>query len=63
MTVEKDFYSKQEVVEVVRQVLFFGNPDYFEQGGINKNIPFPKNGTFKKAEDYFSKYYLKNNSQ
>lgn len=52
-------YTEEEVLEVVRQVLFYGTPEYYEQGGINKCINYPPNGTYKKAKDYFDKYYLK----
>ena len=52
-------YTKKDVLEILRQCLFFGKPEYWEQGGVNKNINFPPGGTYKKAQDYFDKYYLK----
>lgn len=56
-------YTENEVLEILRQCLFFGQPEYWEQGGINKVIPYPPNGTYKKAKDYFEKYYLKNKNK
>ncbi len=56
-------YSEEEVLEVLRQCLFFGMPEYYEQGGINKNINFPPNGTHKKAKDYFERFYLNKKAQ
>lgn len=52
-------YTEDEVLEIIRQCLFYGNPEYWEQGGINKNINFSPKGTYKKAKDYYEKYYLK----
>jgi hypothetical protein len=52
-------YTKQEVLEIVRQVLFYGDPDFWEQGGVTGAINFPRNGTYRKAEEYFEKYYNK----
>lgn len=52
-------YSTKDVLEILRQCLFFGEPEYWEQGGINKNINYPPGGTYKKAQDYFERFYLK----
>lgn len=56
---EEKVYTQAEVLEVVRQVLFYGDPEYWEKGGINGVINFPTNGTYKKAQEYFTKYYEK----
>ena len=59
MNNEKKLYTEEEVLEVVRQVLFYGDPEYYEKGGHTGSINFPRNGTFVKAKKYFEKYYLK----
>ncbi len=56
---EKNLYTQDEVLEIVRQVLYYGTPEYYEQGGLHGNINFPPGGTYKKAKNYFEKYYLK----
>lgn len=57
--IEKETYTKDEVLEVVRQVLFYGDPEFWEKGGVTVVINYPRNGTYQKAKDYFEKYYLK----
>jgi len=59
MNLSDKIYSTEDVLEIIRQCLFYGEPEYWEQGGINKNINFPPKGTYKKAKEYFEKYYLK----
>lgn len=61
-TIDKENYTKDEVLEVVRQCLFYGEPEYWEKGGCNGVINFPPNGTYAKAKKYFNKYYLKNDT-
>lgn len=56
---DKETYSKDEVLDIVRQVLFYGEPEYWEKGGITGVINYPRNGTYKKAQEYFEKFYLK----
>lgn len=55
-----DFYTREDVLEIIRQCIYLGDPDYYERGGINGNINFPPNGTYAKAEQYFENYYLNN---
>jgi hypothetical protein len=57
MNDNEKIYTTKDVLEILRQCLFFGEPEYWEQGGINKNIK-PTN-TYKKAQDYFERFYLK----
>lgn len=52
-------YTEEEVLEAIRQCLFYGEPEYWEQGGCNRNINYPSGGTYKKAKDYFERFYLK----
>jgi hypothetical protein len=59
MIADKDTYSKDEVLEIIRQVIYYGDPEYYENGGCNKCINFPANGTFTKAKESFEKYALK----
>lgn len=59
MTIEQKNYTHSEMLEIIRQIMFHGDPDYYEQGGKNFNINFPHKGTYKRAEDAFNKYYLK----
>lgn len=51
-------YTEEEVLEIIRQVLFYGMPEYYEQGGLHGNINFPPKGTYKKAKEYYEKFYL-----
>ncbi len=57
---DKDTYSKEEVIEIVRQVLYGGTPDLYDKGGVLGTINTDPNGTTKKAINYFEKYCLKN---
>lgn len=56
---EEKVYTEKEVLEIIRQVLFYGEPEYWEKGGVTGCIPYPPGGTYKKAEHYFKKYFLK----
>ncbi len=61
--IDKEIYTKEEMMEVLRQCLFYGTPEYYEKGGLHGNINFPPKGTYKKAQDYFEKFYLKNENK
>jgi hypothetical protein len=52
-------YNESEVLEIIRYVLFYGEPEYYEKGGLHGNINFPPNGTYKKAKHCYEKYFLK----
>lgn len=56
----KDTYTKDEVFEILRQVMFTGTPELYDQGGMYKNINLPPNHTITRAKKAFEKYYLKN---
>ncbi len=55
----KDTYTRDEVYEILRQVIFTGEPEYYDQGGCNYVINLPPNYTKVKAMAAFEKYYLK----
>lgn len=63
MIEEKDIYTKEEVLEIIRQVIYYGDPAYYEKGGTTGSINFPHGGTYKKAQESFDKYYLKKPTQ
>lgn len=52
-------YSEEDMLEAIRQCLYYGMPEYYEKGGLHGNINFPPNGTYKKAKDYYERFYLK----
>lgn len=54
--IEGKEYSEAEVLELIRQVLYNGTPEYYEKGGVNGVINFPKGETFAKAKRMFEKY-------
>lgn len=50
-------YTQDEVYEIVRQVLFTGTPELYDQGGMHRSIK--PTDTRKRAVEAFNKYYLK----
>lgn len=44
-------YSEKEVIEIVRHVIYGNTPEYYEQGGVNGVINFPKGETYRKATE------------
>lgn len=50
-------YTKDEVYEILRQVMFTGTPELYDQGGMHRSMK-PTN-TLKRAKEAFEKYYLK----
>lgn len=52
-----NLYSKEEVLEIIRQVMFTGTPELYDNGGLHGNM-IPTN-TKKRTEEVFNKYYLK----
>lgn len=63
MTITEPTYTQTQVLEIIRQVLFYGQPEYWEKGGCTGAINYPPKGTYKKAKLYFEKYYLKQINQ
>lgn len=57
--IDKEIYTKEEVLEIIRQVLFTGTPELYDQGGMHRNMGLPPNYTKIRAEKAFEKYYLK----
>lgn len=55
----KDNYTKEEVLEIIRQVLYLGDPEFYEGGGVLGGINFPHKGTYARALECFERYYLK----
>lgn len=56
---KKECYTHEEVLEVLRQCLYTGNPGFYEGGGVTGVVNYPYGGTYRKAEESFKKYYLK----
>lgn len=52
-------YTQDEVYEILRQVMFTGTPEFYDQGGICGNHNLPPGHTLKRAKEAFTKYYLK----
>ncbi len=52
-------YSLEEVYEILRQVLFTGTPELYDNGGLHGTINMPRNFTKVRAMTAFRKYYLK----
>lgn len=63
MIEDKPTYTKEEMIEIVRQVLFTGDPDYYDQGGITKTINIPPNYTTVRAMMAIEKYAFKRASK
>jgi hypothetical protein len=58
---DKEQYSKEEIYEILRQVMFTGTPELYDNGGITGTINMPRNFTKVRAMEAFNKYYLKRN--
>ena len=56
---EERLYTLDEVLEVVRQVLFYGTPEVYDNGGMYGNVK--PTDTRKRAKDAFEKYYQSKN--
>ncbi len=56
---DKPLYTKAELLEAIRQVLFTGDPELYERGGIHGGMP--STNTRKRAEEAFNKYAFKIN--
>ncbi len=56
---EEETYTESDVIEIIRQVIFHGTPETYDNGGLHGNIK-PTN-TQERAQLAFEKYYLKNN--
>jgi plasmid maintenance system antidote protein VapI len=54
---DKPLYTKAELLEAIRQVLFTGDPELYERGGIHGMMPGTNTG--KRAEEAFRKYVTK----
>lgn len=58
---DKETYTKAELLEAIRQVLFTGTPDLYDRGGVLGTINMRPNHTTIRAKEAFEKYCLKNN--
>lgn len=50
-------YTQDEVYEILRQVMFTGTPELYDQGGMHCSMK--PTDTRKRAVEAFNKYYLK----
>lgn len=50
-------YTQDEVYEILRQVMFTGTPELYDQGGMHRSMK--PTDTLKRAKEAFDKYYLK----
>jgi hypothetical protein len=57
---DKETYTKEEVMEIIRQVIFHGDPETYDKGGVLGTINIPPGHTQKRAQQAFKKYCLKN---
>ena len=55
---EEKKYSYLEVIEILRQVMFTGTPEFYDNGGVHGNHNLSKDHTTKRAKQAFDKYYL-----
>ena len=49
-------FSLDEVLEIIRFVIYSGTPEFYEQGGVNGVINFPKGETYAKAKRIYEQY-------
>jgi hypothetical protein len=52
-------YTIEEIYEIIRQVMFTGTPEFYDQGGITKSHNLGPNHTLSRAKAAYKKYYLK----
>lgn len=57
MTGEQKIYSENEVLEIIRQVLFYGTPETYDNGGMYGNMK--PTDTRKRAKDSYEKHFIK----
>lgn len=56
---DKELYTKAEMLEAIRQVLFTGTPELYDNGGMHGNINLPPGYTHRGAQEAFERYVLK----
>lgn len=61
--VQDKIYSHDEVIEIIRHVLFGGTPEFYDSGGLYGNHRLSKNHTTKRANDAFEKYLISINDK
>lgn len=52
-------FTLDDVYEVLRQVMFTGTPELYDQGGLHSNYNLRPDHTLRRAKAAFRKYYLK----
>lgn len=57
-----DLYSKEVVIELLRQVMFGGTPEFYDNGGLHGNHRLKRNHTTLRANAAFDKYFPKINA-
>lgn len=55
---DKQVYTIEEVFEILRQVMFGGTPELYDQGGMHRNANLQADHTIKRAKEAFMKFYL-----
>lgn len=53
---DKPLYTKAELLEAIRRVMYYGDPELYDRGGIHQNAP--GTNTRKRAEEAFNKYVV-----
>lgn len=53
---DKPLYTKAELLEAIRRVMYYGDPELYDRGGIHQNVT--GTNTRKRAEEAFNKYVI-----
>lgn len=54
-------YTHDDIVEILRQVMFTGTPQLYDNGGMHGNYNLQRTHTKQRAIEAFEKYYINKN--